>query len=717
MSELHEEPLEGEEGRRGKLGSSNRKRLLGDLMGRWYWVCLGIIIGLSASLYYLSKARPLYSANATLLVKHATFSVLDKSQTGEVDMRSVEAMNTVVERLKRPSLLNRVAARTDVTSLEGLNPKPVRWLPDWMSGAVDDGLEVGRALPSTGASAGMIATWMKVSVRRGTRLVDIVMTHPSPQAAAVIADAVAMEYIAEISTTRSSGRASSIEVLSTESEKTRFSLQGAQNAFTCYVRAMDSHAGLEAKEKELAELSRRYLSKHPRMITCKGQIATLQARFLADFDTAVKFGADQAYWKQSGIKLDPDSRSMEERLDIARRLLLARTAVLKSEIQSQELVFNAILTKMRETGIDQASTDSEVEISSHAVVPSASFPVSPVGNRVIIVGLAGGVCFGLSLAYLSVLSNNKFHTVMELEDVTGIPALGVICQVPFRALANLLDSEREKSQEHETAWSPGVLFRKALYGTTFAEMIRVVRASVTLLGPEGGRKVTLFTSSIPGEGKTFTAVNFALASAAEGKRVLLMDFDLRKPSVHNYFGIRLDSDSLGMSGYLAGLGTMREAIVPTGVAPGLDVMAGGMRLPNPGDLLNEENLYRIMDEAKADYDVIVIDTSPLLAVPDARLLARFADNICFVVRAAFVPKPAVLRAISLIESGSIRISGLVFNGYYQPRRLTGAKYSYSYYQYGMGGVGGRRSYGGYGGYGGYGADGNNTRPPGGGGRE
>lgn len=702
MNETREEPWNGEEeARTGASADKATGRLVKDLAARWYWIGFGIILGVAAGAYYLSKARPEYSANATLLVKQATTSVLTKDQNDEIDMRSVEAMNTVAERLKRQSLLERVAARADVVSLEGLNPKPVRWLPGWMSGASEDEVAVGGMLPPTPLLAARFASWMRVSVRRGTRLVDVSISHPSPVAAAVLADAIAMEYIEEMSEQKSSGRTNSIEVLTNESEKARFSLQASQNAFTSYVRAMESHSQLEVKEKELEDLGRRYLPKHPKMITCKGQVETLQARFLADFDAAVKSGADQAYWKQSGIELSADSQSIDERLDIARRVLLARTAVLKSEIQSQELVFNAILTKMRETDVNQASSDAEVEVSSRALVPGV--PVSPVRAKVMAAGLFGGAVFGVMIAYLSIRADNKFNTVMELEERSGLPVIGAVSQVPFDELADLIEGGRAEAPAHEKDWSGNVLFRKALYTTTYAEMIRVVRASVTLLGPEGGRKVTMFSSSISGEGKSFMAVNFALAAAAQGKRVLLMDFDLRKPSVHKYFGIQLDSESIGTSGCLAGLGSIQEAMVPGGVAPNLDVLVGGLRLPHPGELLNERSLVEMLDEAKARYDVIVLDTSPLLAVPDARILARFADNVCLVVRAAYVPKDAVERSISLIGGGRGRISGLILNGYRESRGLIAANHAYGYYQYGPKGPGGRRGYGAYGSYGGGGA--------------
>jgi tyrosine-protein kinase Etk/Wzc len=673
--------------------------LLSELLGRWHWIALMVVLGWAAAWYYLAKAPKLHEATATLLVKQQSSGVLSKDVTTDIDLKSAEALNTVVEQLKRPALLERVGAREDVRALDELVPARTEWLPGWLSTWLGRTGKpaTARPVPDAARLAGMIRWWMEADVRRGTRLIDIAVRHPSPAAARLLANAIARESIAELEENLSSGRNTSIEVLARKSDETRASLQAAQNAHASYLRALDTHQELETKEKEQAELARRYLSKHPKMITVVAQVRSLQERFLKDFEVTARHGADSGYWKQAGIEWDAQDAPPEERIDIARRLLLSRTAVLKSEIESQEKVFNAMLTKMQETDVNQAAGRSEVEISSTALMPDR--PVSPVARKVLALCLSAGAALGAALAWLLARIDNKLHTVADVEALDAAPVLGAMSQVPPKLLRQLAADTSNESSTHAKQWSSSVIFRESLSSTSFAEMIRVVRASVSLLGPESQRKVTLFTSAIPGEGKSFISANFALAAAAQGKRVLLMDFDLRKPSLHKVFGIRADAEGIGVSGCLSGQGSFADAVIRD-IAPHLDLMPSGRRAPNPGELLGNDTLPALIAAAAAAYDVVVIDTAPVLAVPDARLVARHAHNVCLVARADYTARGAVTQAADVLASGDTKVSGIVFNGYREKRRLIAANHSYGYYAYGRRGR--ARQYGGT--YGAYGSD-------------
>ena len=666
-------------GGNGKIGA----RLLWALLGRWYWILFGVILGLSGAAYYLSRAIPEYAASATLMVKQQTSGVLSVDQPGEIDMRSVEAMNTVGERLKRPKLLEKVAARADVRKLEGLMPKRAKWLPDWlgiwMGMNERDGLELAGRVPDKLVAA-MLGNRMTVSVKRGTRLLDITVRHPSSEAAVVLADAVADEFIKESSQSKTTGRSNSLEILTAKSDEARGSLQNAQRALASYVRALASHEQLEEKEKEMTELRRRYLGKHPKMIACSAQIEMMQNRFLEHFGSAANSGADHSYWKETNLLKKGAEAALSDRLNEARQALLARTAVLKSEIQSQELVFNAILTKMGETDVNQGRGDSEVELSSQAVQPG--IPVTPVPSKAWMLGLIAGGAIGLALAYGFIRIDNKFHTVFEVESETGVPALGAVPEVSLEKLHKSFNGSGGETLGHERAWTAGVLFRSCLASTNLAEMFRVLRTSVTLLGSEKTRKITMFTSAVPGEGKTFIAANFALAAAAQGRKVLLVDLDLRKPSVRGMFGMESDNGGPGVVEVLAGQGPLHDC-VQREVAPNLDLLACLQRSHNPGELFVEETLDRLFQAACASYDVVVVDTAPLLAVPDARLIARHAHNICLVVRAEYVPRNAVRRVLSLLGSNGTPVAGVVVNGFSDKRTRHSSNYGYgSYGSYG-----------------------------------
>ena len=114
------------------------KRLLLDLLGRWYWIALGLVLGVLAAAYYLSKVPKRYAATSSLLIKQQTSTVMSRDQVDEIDMRSIEGLNTVAERIRRHDLLERVASRMDVRSLPGIMPPPVDWRPAWLADWIDD---------------------------------------------------------------------------------------------------------------------------------------------------------------------------------------------------------------------------------------------------------------------------------------------------------------------------------------------------------------------------------------------------------------------------------------------------------------------------------------------------------------------------------------------------------------------------------------------------
>jgi len=667
-------------------GGGGARRLLMNFLARWYWIVLGTLLGVGGSLYYLSKAPKVYASSATLLLKEQTASVMGKDQTEEINMRSTEAMNTMAERLKRQELLERIAVREDVRSLQNIMPARVRWLPPVLAKWLGDSTEVPAPASATSVSpqalAGAIGSWMEVSVRRGTRLLDVTVTHPSPEVAKVLADAICLEYVSEISGHRSSGRTETIAVLAGKSEESRKSLQAAQKAFSAYQRALTSHEELQAKEKEVAELKRRYRAKHPELINGLAQVSALQARFLADFEASVNSGADNAYWKESEAALKAAAGSLSEKLETARRMLLSRTAVLKSEIQSQETVFNAMLTRMQQVEINQSDTESEIEISNLAPLPGA--PVSPVGSKILMIGLFAGAAFGSALAFGSVRLDNKFHTVMQLEEMLGMPVLAAISHIKTEKSGKSASLEPGKDAgklEFQRNWDPRIVFRQERSRSNYAEMFRVLRASITLLGPEDKRKVTLFTSAIPSEGKSIVSVNFALASASQGKRVLLIDMDLRQPTVQKVLGLSRGSSASGVTGYLSGQTSFDESLIRNLGVEGLDLMLAGARCPNPGELLNGSLLKSLIAEAKEKYDVIVVDTAPLLAVPDTRVIAPYADNVCLVVRAGYVPTAATERVIRILATDRTPLSGLVLNDFVERRSRIALNYSYGYYRY------------------------------------
>jgi Mrp family chromosome partitioning ATPase len=242
-----------------------------------------------------------------------------------------------------------------------------------------------------------------------------------------------------------------------------------------------------------------------------------------------------------------------------------------------------------------------------------------------------------------------------------------------------------------------------------AEAFRNLRAALSLLGPEAERKVSLFTSAVPSEGKSFTSANYALVLAQQGYRVLLIDGDLRRPNMHKIFRfpeakIRNNSkeDSTpGVTDCLVGETDLASAArqIPAGEIQLVDedieltgkiltaaggqlyVLAGGRRAPNPAEILAGPFFGQLIAEAARLFDRVVIDSAPILAVSDTLLMTPHAQTVCIVVRAAKTPRTAVRRAIMLLAKSGIRPAGLVLN---RLRRSRGVGYYYYYASHGYG---------------------------------
>lgn len=707
-----EDDFEGDDyddsSQQGDASNHKLRRLLLSLLGRWYWIVLGVILGVLGASYYLSKAPKIYSATSTLLIKTQTSTVMARDQVEDIDLRSMEAMNTVAARIFRLDLLERVASRQDVRDLPGLVLPAVDWRPDWWRERVDGGLIAPEdpGVPSPAVLGSMIAGWMDVSIRKYTRLLDISVKHRVPEVSKALADAIAREYLAEIANDLTEGRSGAIDLLMEQSEEARGQLQSARSATATYARALEVHQSLDAKESTVNELRRVYLPAHPKMEVADAELARLKARFIREFEVAARSPSDQAYWKTVQGSLPDKLGEPDEYLRIARQQLLARIGVLESEISSQTSVFNSMLVRIEESSVNQQAEESSTEVSSLARVPGGAS--APKADKIYTTGAAGGFAFGLAIAFLLTRLDNKFNTVAQLTGETGQTVLAAISNIQPQHLTAAEKTYFKKHPEEDSDvyddWDIGLVFRPGTSSTSYAEMYRVLRASVTLLGDESKRKITLFTSALPGEGKTSTSANFALAAAGQNRKTLLIDLDLRKPSVHHSFGLARVQEKGGITECLAGISSIEDVIITNGPQSNLHLILSGKRAPNPGELLDHSRLKALLEWAVEHYDVVVLDTAPLLAVPDTRIIGTLVDNLCLVVRADYAPKGAIRRVLEVIEEDGVPLSGLIFNGFKERRRLMGENYSYGYYRTSRYGRAYQYGYGSYGSYGAYGSD-------------
>jgi len=205
-----------------------------------------------------------------------------------------------------------------------------------------------------------------------------------------------------------------------------------------------------------------------------------------------------------------------------------------------------------------------------------------------------------------------------------------------------------------------------------AEQFRTIRTNIKFSVPDTQLKTILVTSSTPGEGKSTNAANLGVVFAQEGKKVLIVDADMRKPTLHHTFGI---FNTVGLSTVLSKQDEFNSAIQETPIV-GLFVLPSGPFPPNPAELLSSKSFDAFLKEMKKDYDIIIFDAPPLLSVSDAQVLSNQCDGTLLIIHSAVAEKEDVLKAQSILTSSQAKVLGVVLNNYKMPKNR---KYYYQYY--------------------------------------
>lgn len=210
-----------------------------------------------------------------------------------------------------------------------------------------------------------------------------------------------------------------------------------------------------------------------------------------------------------------------------------------------------------------------------------------------------------------------------------------------------------------------------------SEAYRMLRTNIQFSSISRELKIIAVTSSVPGEGKSTTACNYALSLAETGKSVLLIDCDLRKPTIHRNFKI---SNATGLTNILLGETTAESTICI--VNSGLSILSTGTLPPNPAEVVSSQRMKDFLHEMEKKYDYIIIDTPPLLAVTDGQIISSISDGVLLVVESKKTPKDSVLKSKELLTNVNANILGVILNKCELTHRK-GYGYGYGYY-YGYG---------------------------------
>ncbi|MDQ1609415.1 MAG: tyrosine-protein kinase [Microbacteriaceae bacterium] len=318
-------------------------------------------------------------------------------------------------------------------------------------------------------------------------------------------------------------------------------------------------------------------------------------------------------------------------LDVAASHTDAREAALISNAIAASLSRNVELIAPK--GATGASTVS-VRVIQPAVVPTDQS--SPNVRLNIIAGLLLGLIVGALIVVLREVLDTRVHSAGIATLLTGAPLLGSI------------ERERKKTKGLVMVSDPL---------SNVAESYRQLRSNLAYVAIESETLGVVITSSIPGEGKSMIATNLALALSEGDQRVLLIDADLRRPTIASYTGLE---GEVGLTTVLVGRARYEDVVQPWG-STGLHVLPSGAIPPNPSELLSSRVMSDLVTRLKARYDVVVIDTPPMTAVADAAILARLVDGALIVADRTRVHRPQLVQTTDSLAKSGVRVLGVVFN--------------------------------------------------------
>jgi tyrosine-protein kinase Etk/Wzc len=431
-----------------------------------------------------------------------------------------------------------------------------------------------------------------------------------------------------------------------ESSETAFNQfrnqEGTFNLSTEGQLALTTSVGLQTQLLELQQkrrqLSSQFTASHPSIQVIDEQIATLN-REIGSINNRVKV-----------------LPNIEQEL-----LRLTRDVKVNSELYINLLNSAQQLRLVREGKV------GNVRVVDQAVTQQN--PVAPKRSQIVLLSALLGLFGGVALAF----ARNAMHSgIKDSEEIESHTGLNVFATVPHSLV-------QRKLYENIANKAPG----QHLLATTHAndpgiESLRSLRTALQFALLNARNNVVLFTGPTPGIGKSFISANFAAVLGAGGKRVLLMDADLRKGYVNQYFGLPRGP---GLTELITGTKTFDE-VVQRNVAPGVDMVPTGVLPPNPGELLLSHNTEDLIQKLSGQYDLVIIDTPPVLAVSDTQVLAPVAGTVFLIAKANVTALGEIHESVKRLQQSGVSVKGVVFNDFKaDKRRYGGYGYRYSRYRY------------------------------------
>jgi capsular exopolysaccharide synthesis family protein len=455
---------------------------------------------------------------------------------------------------------------------------------------------------------------------------------------------------------------------------------------------------LDSLKGQLVLIQQRYRAKHPLYINVNTQINIANGelnKVLSDIVNLLESIKQNLQAQAAATKVEREAAE-KRLLEVTSKSIEYND--LKRELESDSALYAAVLGRIKEVDVTKELSDSPIQLQEEAT-GAVGIGGSPVKTlfQALLLGLGVGLAITIGLHKM----DTSLKTVDQVEGFTGISVVAAIPQIGGASTTKLgLFSKQQFLQIRDAFKEAFVLLRDkkepietrltqihdllrpslAMIGNPnigsglsrgqelvvkddrsglVAEAFRSLRASVAMNMHAENQRTFLLTSAVPSEGKSFSSANFAATLAQQGLKTLLIDADLRKPTISKiFFGMHRKP---GLSEVLLGKVSLADAANPSGIE-GLSVLSAGGRASNPSELLAGQPLRDLINEALRTYDRVVIDSAPVLAVSDTFLIAPSVEVLCLVVRSFMTPRRMVSRAIKGLSEVRVKPVGIVFNG-------------------------------------------------------
>ncbi len=436
-------------------------------------------------------------------------------------------------------------------------------------------------------------------------------------------------------------------------------------------------ANISRLEQEYTEKAQKYKADWPLMVQLKEKISTAK-QLLEEEKTNIYSSALSAAKREyleslqveAGLKKELDELGKESQDLLAANV---KYNAMSSELQAKKKNLEELLQRSSETGISASLENpltGNIWIVDRAETPKFIF--KPKKKLNITISIIIGLLLGIGLAFFFEYLDNTLKTTEDVEKYVKMPVLGVIPrEFPQVALQKSKEAFAQANREIDliSFYEP-----KSKTGEAFKEL----RTAILLSSPDSAPKTFLVTSNQPQEGKTFVSLNLAITFTQIGKKVLLVDADLRKPRIHKILDLK---NSKGISNYLSGNARIEELFHNSSI-PDLTVIASGPIPPNPSELIDSKNFQALLDYLKnnQEFDHIIFDSPPVLSVTDPSIIASKVDAVILVIQGAKTPRDAAIRSKEKLSKVNAKIIGSTLNNI-DIKQSSYYKYGYYHHYY------------------------------------